>query len=85
MATTIYSGFNGLKNNLEITSLQTTDVSGRHIRIRNIMKTKLIVLEDFLTGSYMRNTMISPLSKADVDIFSSSTEATFRQMGRYLY
>ena len=29
----------------------------------------MTVLDDFLTGSYMRNTMIAPLKEADIDVF----------------
>jgi tRNA nucleotidyltransferase (CCA-adding enzyme) len=33
-----------------------------------VIKTEFTTLEDFLTGSYHRNTMILPLKDADVDV-----------------
>lgn len=69
MTTTISSSFQKFKENLEITGLQKNVVSVRQQKVRNVIERKLEVLDSFLTGSYMRSTMISPLSEADVDIF----------------
>jgi hypothetical protein len=69
MATTIDQGFRVLRSNLEISDLQATTVSTRQRNIRAVLEDGLTVLDSFLTGSYMRDTMIGPLKKADVDIF----------------
>ncbi len=72
MAKTVAQGFQELRSRLEITNLQSSAVSKRHQNIREILKKELPVLEDngdFLTGSYVRNTMIAPLKDADIDIF----------------
>jgi len=69
MATTILQSFQKLKANLEITGLQETVVSTRQNNVRDAVKADLTVLDSFLTGSYSRNTMIAPLSEADIDIF----------------
>jgi hypothetical protein len=69
MATTIPQSFLKLKQNLEITSLQTSVVSTRQSNIREVLEDELKVLDSFLTGSYARSTMIAPLEKADIDIF----------------
>jgi hypothetical protein len=69
MATTIQQGFQRLKGNLEITGLQSSTVSTRQQSVREAVEAELTVLDSFLTGSYSRSTMISPLSEADVDIF----------------
>lgn len=69
MACTVRSGFEGLKRNLEITSIQGTIVSERQQRIRNIVRAEHNVCDDFLAGSYRRSTLIAPLKDADVDIF----------------
>lgn len=69
MATTINSAFERLKENLEITGLQESTVSIRQNRVRDVMKDGMTVVNTFLTGSYSRNTLIAPLSEADVDIF----------------
>jgi len=72
VATTVTQGFHELRSRLEITNLQASAVSKRHQHIREILKKELPVLEDggdFLTGSYVRKTMIAPLKGADIDIF----------------
>lgn len=69
MARTISEGFRVLRTNLEITGLQEKTVSTRQASIRAVLEKDFIVLDSFLTGSYRRSTMISPLKEADVDIF----------------
>jgi SMODS domain-containing protein len=69
MAFTVADSFARLRSNLEITDLQSTLVSTRQQTIRKTIDNGLKVLDDFLTGSYARSTMISPLSEADIDIF----------------
>jgi hypothetical protein len=69
MATTIQQGFLKMKQNLEITSLQSETVSTRQKKIREVMESGLTVHDSFLTGSYSRNTMIAPLKDADIDVF----------------
>ena len=69
MAKTIHEAFRILRSNLEITDLQEKTVSTRQNAIRNVLDKDFTVLDSFLTGSYRRSTMISPLKDADVDIF----------------
>jgi len=69
MATTISEAFQELKSNLEITTLQAETVSTRQQNVRGVIENGLSVSDSFLTGSYIRNTMIAPLSEADIDIF----------------
>jgi hypothetical protein len=69
MPTTIAQGFETLRDNLRITQLQGSTVSTRQQYIRDAVSKELKVLDSFLTGSYRRNTMIAPLSSADIDIF----------------
>ncbi len=69
MITSIYAGFEELKSNLEITDLQRTTVSTRQQNVRDIIANEMEVLDSFLTGSYIRKTMVAPLSKADIDVF----------------
>ena len=52
---------------LEITKSEEDDASLRHQEIRDHLRTKLDVDDDFLTGSYRRDTKTKPL--ADVDVF----------------
>ncbi|MFH1563354.1 MAG: CBASS oligonucleotide cyclase [Nitrospirota bacterium] len=68
MATTITASFQKLKENLEITGLQKSTTSTRQKNVRDVVANEMDVLDSFLTGSYARSTMISPLVKADIDI-----------------
>lgn len=69
MARTISDAIRILKSNLEITGLQKSTVSTRQANVRSALASELNVLDDFLTGSYSRHTMIAPLKEADIDIF----------------
>jgi len=69
MAFTIPESFARLRSNLEITDPQSTLVSVRQQAIRRVLTNDFQIMDDFLTGSYARSTMISPLSEADIDIF----------------
>jgi len=69
MVTTVAEAFRQFRSNLEITSLQESTTSTRQSNVRNAVARDFAVLESFLTGSYRRNTMIAPLSTADVDVF----------------
>lgn len=69
MATSIPEAFQKLKSNLEITDLQAETVSVRQQNVRKVVENSLTVSDSFLTGSYIRNTMIAPLSEADIDVF----------------
>lgn len=69
MAKTVIQSFEDFRTKLEITSTQTGNVSTRHTNLRNNLPTHIKKLDDFLTGSYMRSTMIAPLKDADVDVF----------------
>lgn len=69
MAKTIEEAFRVLRTNLEITGLQESTVSTRQQRIRSLLEADFQILDSFLGGSYRRNTMVAPLSAADVDIF----------------
>ncbi|WP_317202299.1 CBASS oligonucleotide cyclase, partial [Janthinobacterium sp.] len=57
-----------LKVNLEISNLQAEVISTRQKSVREVLDNGLTVSDTFLTGSYVRNTMIAPLKQADVDI-----------------
>lgn len=82
MATTIASAFQGFKQNLEITGLQHQTVSSRQINVREAVADELTVLDDFLTGSYSRSTMIAPLQQADIDIFVVLSSAYYSADGQ---
>jgi hypothetical protein len=69
MATTILGAFQQLKSNLEISDLQSETVSTRQQNVRKVVENGLTVTDSFLTGSYIRDTMIAPISEADIDVF----------------
>ena len=69
MSTSISQAFASLKTNLEITDLQAETVSTRQKSVREVVEAGLSVTDSFLAGSYMRSTMIAPLTEADIDIF----------------
>lgn len=69
MATTIFNSFADFKKNLEISNIQSEIVSTRQKNVRISMESEFLVQSSFLTGSYMRSTMIAPLNQADIDIF----------------
>lgn len=68
MPTTAASSFQRFRSNLEITDLQQSTVSTRQRAVRDAVARRLTVVDSFVTGSYKRHTMISPLSEADVDV-----------------
>jgi hypothetical protein len=69
MAKTVIQSFADFKSNLEITTLQASTVSTRQTNVRTNIGRSITVVDDFLTGSYMRNTLIVPLKAADIDVF----------------
>jgi len=60
--------FDELRRNLELTGLQETTVATRQQKVRDAVAGQLAVVDDFLTGSYRRRTLIGPLKQADIDI-----------------
>lgn len=82
MPTSISQGFQQLKVNLEITSLQSATASARQQNVRAAVEKHMTVLNSFLTGSYRRSTMIAPLAEADVDVFVVLDSSYFEQNGQ---
>lgn len=82
MATTIKEAFKTFRSRLEITDLQAQTVSTRQQNVRKAVAAELTVLTDFLTGSYCRNTLIAPLSQADIDIFMVLDAKYYQQDGQ---
>ncbi len=82
MATSISGAFSTFKSRLEITDLQSQTVSTRQKRVREVIEADLTVVDSFLTGSYIRSTMIAPLAKADIDIFFVLSSDYYAQNGQ---
>src|SRR6266702_893357 len=79
---TVAKGFQELCERLEITNLQASTVSTRQQNVREAVKKRMEVESDFLTGSYMRNTMIAPLKEADIDIFMVMNDKYWKTDGQ---
>ena len=60
--------FQRLRRNLDLSGLQEKTVATRQRNVRDAVAAQLTVVDDFLTGSYRRHTLIGPLKEADVDI-----------------
>ena len=56
------------RGSLELTGLQESLVADRQAKVRAAVEGRLAVSASFLTGSYRRHTLITPLREADVDI-----------------
>lgn len=82
MSITVSQGFEILRNNLRITDLQEETVSKRQKNLRANVEAEMEVVDTFLTGSYERQTMITPLSKSDVDIFFVMSPSYFHENGQ---
>lgn len=82
MPRTIAQGFETFRSNLEITDLQEETVSVRQQSVRAAVAEGLNVIDDFLTGSYKRSTMIAPLKRADVDVFIVLSSTHYNPSGQ---
>lgn len=65
--TLVDDAFAGLKTNLEITPTEQRLAQSRHVSIRDHIRTRWDLDDDFLTGSYDRHTKTKKLK--DVDLF----------------
>ncbi|WP_327745145.1 nucleotidyltransferase domain-containing protein [Streptomyces europaeiscabiei] len=63
----IDDAFTNLKHNLEITQTEQNLAKARHEAIRDFVRSHWDLADDFLTGSYRRDTKTKKLK--DIDIF----------------
>ncbi len=66
--TTVAQGFRTLRVRTNITAIQTAIVARRQNNVRSAVAAEMEVTGSFLTGSYVRSTLVAPLAEADVDI-----------------
>jgi hypothetical protein len=64
---TIDEAFRKFKSRLELNQKEQDNASARHKEVRDYINTRFAMADDFLTGSYRRNTKSKPLK--DIDIF----------------
>lgn len=64
---TLDEAFGKFKSRLELNQKEQDNASTRHNEVRDYLCTRFAIANDFLTGSYRRNTKSKPLK--DIDIF----------------
>ncbi|MBM3302712.1 MAG: hypothetical protein FJY85_22520, partial [Deltaproteobacteria bacterium] len=67
MARTVSEAFEEFMGRYEPTPLQKESASRHQQHLRESLTAKLVILEDFLTGSYVKDTQIRP--PTDIDLF----------------
>jgi len=72
--------FEQLRKNLELTELQEQKVAERQQNVREAVAAQLTAVDDFLSGSYRRHTLIGPLKGADVDVIVV-LDRSYRDLG----
>lgn len=71
--------FKKQSSELELTKSESDKISQKHNELRKKLREKLPVEDDFLTGSYVRNTIIRPKDnkKFDVDFFLAFSQKDY--------
>ena len=64
---TVNEAFKKFKSRLELNEKEQANASKRHNEVRELVRSKFSIDNDFLTGSYKRHTKTKPLK--DIDIF----------------
>lgn len=75
---TIEDAFRKFKTRLELNEREQKNASARHQEIREHMRERFKLEDDFLTGSYRRHTKTKPLKDVDIFCVLSSAEANYR-------
>lgn len=74
---TIGEAFEKFKSRLEISASEQKDASQRQLAIREHLRRSLAVQNDFLTGSYARDTKTRPLKDVDIFVVLQESEANY--------
>lgn len=75
---TIEEAFRKFKSRLELNDREQKNASSRHQEIREHVRGRFAVDDDFLTGSYRRHTKTKPLKDVDIFCVLSSRESAYR-------
>jgi predicted nucleotidyltransferase len=67
MALTVSQAFTEFQSKCEPRPISEDDVATKHTYLRQTLKNKVSITDDFLIGSYVKNTQIIP--RSDIDIF----------------
>jgi predicted nucleotidyltransferase len=79
--------FGGFRKRLEITEDEQKLAAARHKEIREYLRAQFAVENDFLTGSYVRDTKTKPLRDVDIFVVLKATDENrerFRSAGSVL-
>ncbi|MBS1714196.1 MAG: nucleotidyltransferase [Armatimonadetes bacterium] len=71
--------FRKFKSRLELNSREQDNASKRHTEVRDHMRCKFSIDNDFLTGSYARHTKTKPLKDIDVFVVLGEKEKHYRE------
>jgi len=75
---TIEEAFRKFKSRLELNEKEQKNASARHNEIRDLLRDRFALDDDFLTGSYKRYTETKPLKDVDIFCVLGSKEKHFR-------
>src|SRR5882724_4880939 len=75
---TVEEAFRKFRSRLELNEREQKNASKRHNEIREHMRKKFALDDDFLTGSYRRHTKTKPLKDVDIFCVLSEKEKHFR-------
>jgi predicted nucleotidyltransferase len=76
---TIEEAFRKFRSRLELNEREQKNASKRHTEIREHMRQKFDLADDFLTGSYRRHTKTKPLKDVDIFCVLDESERHFRR------
>lgn len=76
---TIDEAFRKFKSRLELNEKEQKNASSRHQEIRDHMRSRFDIDDDFLSGSYRRYTKTKPLKDVDIFCVLGHNEAHFRK------
>lgn len=79
MAKTVSQAFQEFMQRYEPTPWQKETISKHHNYIRDVLSNKVDIVDDFLTGSYVKETQIKPPS--DIDLFIVVNSDYFHRSG----
>src|SRR5215510_3782758 len=76
----IEDAFRKFKSRLELNAREQKNATDRHTEIREYLRARFEIENDFLTGSYARHTKTKPLK--DIDIFFVMKESERHYRGK---
>jgi predicted nucleotidyltransferase len=76
---TIDEAFRKFKSRLELNEQEQKNASSRHQEIREHLRDRFAVEDDFLTGSYRRYTKTKPLKDVDIFCVLANDESAYRR------